>query len=128
MTLMAVKDPVFRIVDQPLGQTGIPLMPFSTLAEAEEVLTEAAKEKPDIHWGIVGNGPLGGSRENRWQKGCGKQRSVTWSNRPRVGTQLLRLGHSFRWRLPRKSANRHEPQAVNEPRAESSRDRPQVRF
>jgi len=66
MTLMALKDPEFRIVDQPADQTTPSILPFAVRAEAEEVLKKATKQSPGIRWAIVGDGPWGihGKKEN----------------------------------------------------------------
>jgi hypothetical protein len=57
MTMMAVKDPKFRIVSD--SDPKVPRHPFRLRAEAEKVLAEAKKTWPEFEWKIVGEGPWG---------------------------------------------------------------------
>ena len=59
MAMMAIKDPAFRIVNYPTEEARVPLCPLDNFAEAEGVLAEAEKQRPDILWKIVGKGPWG---------------------------------------------------------------------
>lgn len=56
---MAYEDLQFVIKDIPLQETRAPLYPISNHSDAQRILAEAQKRRPDIQWEIKGTGPYG---------------------------------------------------------------------
>ncbi len=57
--LMAYDDCGFTIKDVPMEETRVPLRPIENLSDAERILAEAKRQRPDVHWVIKGAGPYG---------------------------------------------------------------------
>ena len=57
--LMAYEDCGFKIKDVPLEETRVPLLPMESRSEAERILSEAKRQRPDVRWAIEGTGPYG---------------------------------------------------------------------
>jgi len=57
--LMAYEDCGFKIKDIPTEETRVPLHPIENLADAQRILAEAQRQRPDIQWAIKGTGPYG---------------------------------------------------------------------
>jgi hypothetical protein len=57
--LIAYEDGVFTIKDIPMEETRVPLHPIESLSDAQRILAEAKKQRPEIQWTIKGTGPYG---------------------------------------------------------------------
>jgi hypothetical protein len=56
--LMAYEDLGFKIKDS-TDDERVPVHPIDSLAHALQILEEAKKQRSDVQWEIVGNGPFG---------------------------------------------------------------------
>ena len=57
--LMAYEDQGLQIREIPPEEIMKFHHPVATYAESRRILDEAAKQRPDVHWVIVGTGPWG---------------------------------------------------------------------
>jgi hypothetical protein len=57
--LMAYEDGGLRIKDIPMEETRVPLYPIESRSDAERILEEAKRQRPDLRWAIKGTGPYG---------------------------------------------------------------------
>lgn len=56
---MAYEDCGFKIKDVPTEEIRVPLYPIGNLADAQRILAEAQRRRPEIQWAIKGIGPYG---------------------------------------------------------------------
>ena len=64
---VAYKNRELRINEIPAKDITVFLHPIATRAEAIQILAEAARQRPDICWVIVGRGPWGVA-EKAWSR------------------------------------------------------------
>jgi hypothetical protein len=57
--LVAYEDRGLQIKDIPAKEITVFQHPFASHTEALRILAEAEKQRPDVHWVIVGLGPWG---------------------------------------------------------------------